>query len=398
MTKKTKLSILCAVIFFHMLGWNAEAPLVPLYASDLGATPFVVGLVVGSWGVLPVVFGIPVGVSCDRYGLKRVMVAGALGMLGGIAMLCLSADVAMVAASQAVQGLAQVALVTSVLTYVSRLGDPDDSAASFGTLTAVASVGLFIGPPLGGALTDLYGYRAAFLAVALSLLAQTAFTALLPVRPPRGGGPGGRLELKRILGVGARPGVASSLIAGFFLMMLMALRRSFFPLYLSDLGYSASIIGALLSAQAAAAVLVRMSLPAIMRYAGAFVILVLSAALAAASTAGIPLLASLASLAMVCVVFGAGHGLMMPISMVLVTEATSEGERGLAMGMRQTVHRLADLVGPVTLGACASAIGMASAFYVGGAAMATATAVLFAVKPSRGAQAPPGAVDRHSLT
>ncbi|MFO7546773.1 MAG: MFS transporter, partial [Trueperaceae bacterium] len=74
--------------------------------------------------------------------------------------------------------------------------------------------------------------------------------------------------------------------------------------------------------------------------------------------------------------FGAGHGLSQPISMVMVADRVAARERGAALGMRLMLNRLSQVLAPVALAWVAGGVGLPTMFLAHAALVAVAAFVL----------------------
>ena len=70
---------LSAIMGLRMIGLFMVLPVFTLYANQLaGATPTLIGLAMGIYGLSQAVFQIPFGALSDRYGRKPIIVLGLL--------------------------------------------------------------------------------------------------------------------------------------------------------------------------------------------------------------------------------------------------------------------------------------------------------------------------------
>jgi predicted MFS family arabinose efflux permease len=107
---------LALVFFLRMLGLFMITPVFPLYAEHLdGATPTLVGLAVGVYGLTQALLQIPFGMASDRLGRKKIITAGLLVFVAGSAVAALSQHIAGVAIGRALQGAGAVGSATMAL-------------------------------------------------------------------------------------------------------------------------------------------------------------------------------------------------------------------------------------------------------------------------------------------
>jgi DHA1 family multidrug resistance protein-like MFS transporter len=75
---KRALQALLVCVFTAMLGLGIISPILPLYASDLGATLVQVGLLSSAWSMSRLIFTGPIGRFSDRSSKKKIIAAGLL--------------------------------------------------------------------------------------------------------------------------------------------------------------------------------------------------------------------------------------------------------------------------------------------------------------------------------
>lgn len=362
----------------NFLALTMTRPLVPLYAAQLGAGPGVVGLVVAAFAALPLFAAVPAGWLTDRLGARTMVMGGALGCVAASLIVGCFPSLASLAVSQAVMGVAQLAVVVASQTLAGSAAPGKAREQALGWLTTANSLGQLFGPLLGGIIADATSYPTAFLAAgALGALAPVAARSL-PARPraPKiARRTASRGEVRRLLQSG---GVKAGILSSFAVLFTVGVRQAFFPLYVQRLGYAASVVGGLLSVHALASVAVRPFMPAIIAAAGGrFPTLVGSMSLLAVGVLGIPFTANLYTLALTSLLVGLGIGLCQPVSMLTVADSVPAEIRGLAMGIRLTGNRLAQLVNPIFFGAVTSLWGLNVAFVLGGCLLFAVTGFLF---------------------
>src|SRR5690554_1322075 len=77
------------------------------------------------------------------------------------------------------------------------------------------------------------------------------------------------------------------------------------------------------------------------------------------------------------IALGLGIGLALPLSMAIIADGVSLPDRGVAMGVRLTGNRLAQLVNPVFFGMVSQCWSLPAAFWWGGILLFAATGFLF---------------------
>lgn len=133
--------------------------LIPLRARELGASFEVIGIIVATYSLAPVLLSVPLGAVVDRFGSRRSFIVGtaltgcvaAFGALVEHHWLLLALQVGFGSA----RGLGWIASQT----YVTSLGRGVDSATLTGRFSFFSNVGLMSGPLMAGAVAELVGFR-----------------------------------------------------------------------------------------------------------------------------------------------------------------------------------------------------------------------------------------------
>src|SRR3990172_1832093 len=76
------IALLASMAFITQLGVSVMLPLLPLYAQSLGATPFVLGLLVSGFAVALAVGQLGAGFLAERFASRRLVIAG-MGVYAG---------------------------------------------------------------------------------------------------------------------------------------------------------------------------------------------------------------------------------------------------------------------------------------------------------------------------
>ena len=130
------------------------------------------------------------GAAGDRYGLRRVFVAGtALFGLGALAS-GFADTLAVLIVARIVQGLGAAALVPTSLALLSRYFDKRERGRAIGIWAGASALTTATGPALGGWVVDTFGWPAVFLMVPpIALLALSLALWRVPVDTSREAGP-----------------------------------------------------------------------------------------------------------------------------------------------------------------------------------------------------------------
>jgi predicted MFS family arabinose efflux permease len=152
---------LAGIYALRMLGLFLIFPVFALYAEHLaGATPLLVGVAVGAYGLTQALLQIPFGMVSDRLGRKPVIVFGLLVFALGSSIAAIGTDVWTVIAGRALQGAGAVAgVVMALLADLTRESQRTKAMATIGmTIGLSFAVALMAGPLLN----ELWGVPGIF--------------------------------------------------------------------------------------------------------------------------------------------------------------------------------------------------------------------------------------------
>nr|WP_050984639.1 MFS transporter [Thiorhodococcus drewsii] len=142
---------LAAIFSTRMLGLFMVLPVFALYADDLpGATPLLIGLAIGAYGLTQAILQIPLGLLSDRIGRKPVIYGGlALFALGSL-VAALADSIQWVILGRALQGSGAIAAAIIALTAdLTRDEVRTKGMAAIGISVALSfAAALVIGPPI----------------------------------------------------------------------------------------------------------------------------------------------------------------------------------------------------------------------------------------------------------
>lgn len=142
---------LAGMFVLRMLGIFMVLPLLSLYVTGLpGATPMLIGLAMGIYGLTQAICQIPCGMISDYVDRKAVIAAGILIFIAGSIMAALSDSITSVIIGRALQGVGAVGSATIAL--VADLTAPDQRSKAMAVIGVgiglAFSVAMVLGPLL----------------------------------------------------------------------------------------------------------------------------------------------------------------------------------------------------------------------------------------------------------
>ncbi len=234
-----------ALLFSLSLGVTLVA--YPLFVVGLGRSKTEAGLLLGMSAAVQVLTRWQLG-SVMRAVSNADVVTGAALLMGlAVGLLVLSSSLVALTVSAAVQGVARACFWTGNQVQIVR--SPRPTPRAIATLNSVATVGMLIGPALGGAIAQS-SYRAAFGAAAAIAILGAVPTFMLS-RPAPFARVGGHSYVELLRNRGVRVGFWASVAVGAWRGLL----GSYVPIGLDAAGSSETVIGLIVAvANGAAAV------------------------------------------------------------------------------------------------------------------------------------------------
>jgi MFS family permease len=345
-----------------------------LYALQLGAQALVVGALVALFSFFPATLAVVVGRLVDRYGARWFLAASAVGSALGMCLPIAFPSLASVLIAGALVGLSLVFYNVSLQSLTGLWSTPSTRGRNFSNYSMMTSAGGLIGPVMGGFAFDHFGYTIS--CATTGILTLTAVVMLILRRgslepaSQRAVAPKAAIPLSETLAMLRDPMVRHTITTGCLLNSGMNLYLAYMPVYAYGLGVSGSVIGLILSSQAAAAFVARAVLPSSLRWLKEEGVLVLAFALGAASLVLLPLFQAPLMLGLLSFIFGLGMGGGQPIITMLTFQNSPPGRSGEGVGLKVTANHLTSMVSPMLFGCIATAIGLLPMFWANGLLMA----------------------------
>ena len=237
--------VTCAT-FTDIVAYSVAVPVLPDLSRRLGASPAVIGLLFGSFGVTMLLASLPMGAVSDRVGRKGPMLAGLVALAASTLLFAYATTLPTLFAARLVQGAADAIAWVVGFALVADLYAPEERGRVTGIILGGTSLAYMIGPSLGGWLYELGGIRMPFLAVTgMGVLTLIGF---LWVRLPDHRAPREHLPIAQLL---RHPQVLTCTIIVFLAASTITMFEPVFVLYLQgSLGIGPAKVGTTFAAAA----------------------------------------------------------------------------------------------------------------------------------------------------
>ncbi|MFJ8689690.1 MFS transporter [Micromonospora wenchangensis] len=342
------------------------------------------GVIGASFAVVPLALAMPSGRAVDRFGERRVALAGsALLAVAGLGFLLLAGSVAGLVLASMLLGTAHLCAVVAQQALVANRTPADRYDAAFGYYTFAASLGQALGPGLivvfGGdrPIPDTGAVFLGATVLAVPLLAAAAF--LRPAAHPdpvTGAGADGIRDLLR------QPGLTRALTVSCVVLAAVDITLVYLPALGAERSIAAGEIGILLGLRAVASMISRLGLGRLAAAVGRRRLLIGTVALSAVGLALLLPPLPFWAMAVVVAVAGLGLGAGQPLTMSFLAESAPPGSRGRAMSLRLTGNRLGQVLIPSAAGVLAAGAGAAGVLACTSAGLAGAAVVAVGLRRS----------------
>lgn len=342
------LHVILASSLIGVMGVSLISPILPELRGVFGVTDARIGLVITAY-TLPGVFLTPfVGLAADRIGRKRTVVPLLVCFGIGGAGIAFVDTFSAVLVLRFVQGIGASALVTLAVTLIGDRYDGPRRDAVMGVNSSTVGTGAAAYPLIGGALAGIR-WSVPFLFFGVAIVVAVVASVFLS-EPETGTPSDTRTYLRGLGAVVVRPrplAIFGALFVVFF--VFYGAVQTALPLLLSDeFGLSSAEIGLLIAAVAIASAVVSSQYGRISQWRNATELVALGFVAYGVSLLGVRLAPSPAFVGVSLLAFGVGFGLVMPaIDTAIVTSVSGDLRAGM-MGMRTSVLRLGQTVGPIT--------------------------------------------------
>jgi ACDE family multidrug resistance protein len=359
------LQIIFAVTLTAIMGVSSITPAFPKIVQGLNISPKEIGLLITVFTLPGVFLTLVLGVLADRIGRKKILVPSLLlfGTAGGAC--TFARDFNLLLLLRFFQGIGAASLGSLNITIIGDLYSGKQRTTAMGYNASVLSIGTASYPVVGGALATLgwfYPFLLPLIAIPVGLL------VLFSLKNPE---PKTDQNLLSYL-MDAFQSVKNQQVIALFIasiVMFIILYGSFLTYYPFLIGKSFGaqpfVIGIIISSMSITTAITSSQLGKLAKRYQEKTLLKIAYFLYALALVMVPFVPNLWILFIPTLIFGIGHGILVPMIQTLLAGFAPIDQRAAIMSLNGMVLRIGQTLGPLIIGVAYSLWGIGGTFLLG---------------------------------
>ncbi|MBD3810466.1 MAG: MFS transporter, partial [Sulfuricurvum sp.] len=175
---------LSAILSLRFFGLFLVLPVLSAYALNLeGATPFLIGVIVGGYALTQAIFQVPFGTMSDKIGRKPTLLIGLVIFLVGSIICAISTDIYTLMIGRFLQGAGAIGAVIPAM--ISDLVSEESRGKAMALMGGAIAISFAAAMALGPVIAAQAGFASLFwITAALAILSMVILFTKVPT-PPR---------------------------------------------------------------------------------------------------------------------------------------------------------------------------------------------------------------------
>jgi len=358
--------VLLLSVFMAMVGLGIISPIMPNYASDLGASGIYIGLIYSSFSLSRAALQTPIGRLADTFSKKKIIVAGLIvyAVISVVYTYVTSPEMLIVV--RFFHGVGSSMMMPVAMAYAMNLTPQGEEGKYMGYLNTALFSGFGAGPFIGGYIYENYSTNMVFNTMTVLVLISLVLTIILvPDEESLGMKPRqAPVPIREIL---ANRTLSSILIYRAVNALGRGTIMSFLPLYVVQiLGLSSTYIGVILSTGIFLNAFLQTPMGMLADRVNRKALLIGGGLLSAVGYFYLVQTRTITEIFVARMVVSMGSALAMPAVTAIIAKEGRELGSGSTVGVFNTAMSIGQIIGPVFSGFLLDAYGMGSVFYFSG--------------------------------
>lgn len=345
-------------------------PTFSLFATELGASFALVGILTGMSGIASIFAAVPIGIFSDRWGRKNIILAGMIFFALTTFLYTVVPDPVLLIPIRILASFGLVGVFMVGIAYVGDVAAPDERGIALGLYSTGMALGFTMGPLIGGLIAERYGYNVTyrlasgiavvgFVVAAIWLRAKSASSKSVERERSSHGS-----TFAQRFGLMLRdPKMLGASLANLGNNIAFTTIFSFLPLYAASLSIGDAAIGTMFALRGLASTASRIPTGMLTNRLSGRLLMIAGLCLAAAGLLVLGGTISPSILTLILIGDGIAYGLFLTAGQSHITQLCSEEDRGSAVGLYTMTGSIGGAVGPIVLGIVADWIGLGNVFW-----------------------------------
>jgi MFS transporter, DHA1 family, multidrug resistance protein len=356
----------------------SKSPVLPLFASFLGADPSGIGLIASVSAFTGIVASIPAGLLSDRLGRQKMLFCAMVVFVTAPFLYLMVTRLWQLALVRFYHGLATAIFIPVAMALISELFS-QGRGEKLGWFSTSTLIGRFMAPIIGGSLVGLFvsspllGFKAVYGVCGLAGILAFMLVIRLPHHPyQKKEAEHLRENFKILKKVISHRGIALTSAMEAAILFVYGTFETFLPVYALQSGRSAIEVGLLLSTQVITLALTKPLMGRFSDRHGRKPQIMTGAVAGGLCLAVLSFLNSFWPLLLLSIIFGLSLSVVTSATTALVADLSRKETYGSAMGILGSIMDIGHTTGPLVSGIVAAYWGFSLAFI-------NASLVLFAM-------------------
>ncbi|MEY8732450.1 MFS transporter [Peribacillus frigoritolerans] len=173
--QRKKIIILMINMFIAIGSFGIIIPILPAYLASINQGGTAAGLMIAIFAGAQLIFSPIAGKWTDQFGRRKMIIYGLVGLTLSMFIFYAVNSIWLLYASRVIGGIGAALLIPAIFAYVADITTFDQRAKGNSLVSAAMSLGIVVGPGIGGFLAD-FGLKFPFLISALVSLSAVVFS------------------------------------------------------------------------------------------------------------------------------------------------------------------------------------------------------------------------------
>jgi DHA1 family tetracycline resistance protein-like MFS transporter len=347
---RSPLIIIFVTVLIDLIGFGIVIPVLPLYAEQFGASPTMIGVLLGIYSAMTFLFAPILGRLSDQVGRRPVLLLSLVGTSIGFLLMGLANTLWLLFVARIIDGVTG-GNISTAQAYIADVTRPEERSRGMGLIGAAFGLGFIFGPAIGGALSHISVQAPFYFAAALAAANAVALYFLLPesLSTHHPGDPVLHSSVIEVIEQSGGWQLAIVMATYFFATVAFALLTATYSLFTERrFGYDATHNGYIFAYLGLLGAVIQGGLLGkLAARCGDKTLAVSGTVILAASMFALPASSTAARLIVASTGIAVGNSLVTPTLNAIASRSVSAAWQGRVFGVMQSAASLARIVGPV---------------------------------------------------